>query len=78
MIHVGTSNIGDFCKYGLYLDHWSELILSRDVPLLSPKDVNYFPTKDEIGRIRDWMKFKIGQLIAEHHPAFTGCGKFIK
>jgi len=49
-----------------------------DVPLLSPKDVNYFPTDDEIDRIREWMKFKIGQLIAEHHPAFTGCGKFIK
>jgi hypothetical protein len=53
-------------------------IFPRDVPLLSPKDVKYFPTDEDITRIRGWIKFKIGELIAEYHPAFSGCGKFVE
>ena len=27
--------------------------------------------------MRGWMKYKIGKLICEHHPAFADCGKHI-
>ena len=40
--------------------------------------MSFFPSSEDIDRIRGWMKFKIGQVIAQHHPAFSQCGKFIQ
>ena len=52
--------------------------ISSDVPLLSPQEVNYFPSAEDTDRIRSWMKFRIGQMIADYHPAFSDCGKFVE
>ena len=49
-----------------------------DAPLLSPNEVNYFPTDQDISRIRGWLKFKIGKIMSDHHQAFAGCGKLIE
>ena len=44
---------------------------------MKPGDVSYFPSTDDLGRIRGWMEYKIGQIVAEYPPAFSKCGKFI-
>ena len=48
------------------------------MPLLRPQEVNYFPTNEDRDRIRGWMKYRMGQMIAAYHGAFSKCGKFIE
>ena len=62
-------------KENLWFDN---IILPSDVPLLRPQDVDYFPNIDDQERIRGWMKFIMGKMIAAYHGAFSNCGKFIE
>ena len=49
-----------------------------DIPVIRPKDVDYFPTEFDLGKISAWMKYQIGVQIARYHPVFAKCEKFNK
>ena len=78
--NTGLTNKGDYIQMALTLGIINRVPSAHlsDDPLLNPGEVNYFPTKEELSRMRGWMKFKVGKLMCEHHPAFANCRKFIE
>ena len=78
--NTGLTNKGEYLQMALTLGIINRVPSAHlgVKPLLSPGEVNYFPTQEDIFRMKGWMKYKIGKLICEHHPAFSDCGKYIE
>ena len=78
--NTGLTHKGDYLQMALTLGVINRIPSAHlgDAPLLSPNEVNYFPTDQDISRIRGWLKFQIGKIMSDHHQAFAGCGKLIE
>ena len=83
-ITLGVVNRIPSAHLRLVLKYFPALVLDftisiiSDLPIIRPKDVNYFPDEADLERIAGWMKFKIGLTISKYHPVFSKCGKFIR
>ena len=49
-----------------------------DTPLLSATEVDYYPSGDDLCRIRSWCKYTIGQALVDYFPPASSCKKYLR
>ena len=49
-----------------------------DKPLCTASEVDYYPSSDDLERIRAWCKFTIGKVLVEYFPAASSCKKYLR
>ena len=49
-----------------------------DKPSMAAKDVDYYPSSEELSLIREWCQFMISKALVDYYPPMKTCKKFIK
>ena len=49
-----------------------------DEPLLSPTEVDYFPTSADIELMTRWKEVAAGRMLTKNVPILKSCKKFIR
>ena len=55
-----------------------QFLIYSDEPMVSARDVNYYPTTEDLNLIKKWVKFTISKALVDYLPPLKGNKQFLR